>query len=185
MLRRKRHHRFLWFLLLCPCFLLLGSISPLQAEEISQEYQLKAAFLVNFARFISWPEPSSLPRREEFTLCIVGSNPFGTTLHALESKKINGRNLKVIDAETFQQLPSCHLLYVSKSEKNELESIFSRIRQKPVVTVSDIPGFAEAGGSIEFVTREDRLSFIINNSDLKQRGIQAGASMLDLAASVR
>jgi hypothetical protein len=181
---KHRYTRFLWYLLLCPLFF-MSSVDLLRAQEVNQEYQLKAAFLVNFSRFITWPEQSFSPEQQEITFCIVGKNPFGATLGAIENKQINGRNIKVVYADSFQKLPQCHLLFVSRSEYNDLGFLLSRISIKPVVMVSDIPGFVDAGGSIEFVIKEDRLSFIINNSDLKQRGIQASSSMLDLAASVR
>jgi len=171
-------------LLLCPLFL-AGSLGLLEAQEVSQEYQLKAAFLVNFSRFITWPEHSLSSEQPEITFCVAGKNPFGTTLSAVENKKINDRTIKVVYADSIQKIPQCHLLFVSKSEYGDLGSLLSRIGKKSTVTVSDIPGFVDAGGSIEFVIKEDRLSFIINNSDLKQRGIQAGSSMLDLAALVR
>jgi hypothetical protein len=184
MIKYKLPHRFLWLLLLWP-FYFLSTPGLLQAEEIPQEYQLKAAFLVNFIRFITWPEQSSAEGQKDITLCIVGKNPFGSMLHAVESKKINGRNIKVVDTEPSLNYSQCQMLYIGKSEKGEIDTLSSRIKQKPVVTVSDLPGFVAVGGSIEFVTKDDRLSFIINNSALRQRGIQASASMLDLAASVR
>ena len=179
-----QHHRFLWLLLLCP-LCLIGSSGVLRAQDVDQEFQLKAAFLVNFSRFITWPEQSFSPEQQAINLCVSGKNPFGTTLNAIENKTINGHNVRVFYSESLQKLPQCHLLYVSTSEKNELTPLLSHLDHHPVVTVSDIPGFVNVGGSIEFVIKEDRLSFIINNSDLKQRGIQASASMLDLAASVR
>ena len=184
MFKRQHHYRYLWPLLLCP-LLLASSLGFLRAQETSQEYQLKAAFLVNFARFITWPAQSFLSEQQEITFCVAGKNPFGTTLSVVENKKINGRDIRVVYADSFQKLPQCHLLFVGSSEGKDITTLISRIGHGPVVTVSDIPGFAAAGGSIEFVIREDRLSFIINNSYLKQRGIQASASMLDLAALVR
>jgi hypothetical protein len=183
-LKHKQHYRFLWFLLLCPLFL-ASSLGLLEAQEVSQEYQLKAAFLVNFSRFITWPEQSLPSEQPEITFCIAGKNPFGTSLSAVENKKINGRTIKILSSDSIQNLPECHLLFISRSEYGNLASLLSCIGKKPVVIVSDIPGFVDAGGSIEFIIKEDRLSFIINHSDLKQRGIQASASMLDLAASVR
>ncbi len=171
------------FFLFLLCF--IASLGTARADEISQEYKLKAAFLVNFSRFITWPEQSFAPGQQDFTLCVVGKNPFGTMLQAVEGQKINGRNLRIVYADSFQKLPQCHMLFISRSEKSDLDSILSRTVQQPVVTVSDIPGFVSFGGSIEFVTKDDRLSFVINHSVLKKRGIQASASMLDLAASVQ
>ena len=180
----KHKHRCLWFLLLCP-LCLIGSTGILRAQEVSQEYRLKAAFLVNFSRFISWPEQAFSQKQQGLNICVVGKNPFGTTLDAVENKDINGHAISVVYADSLRNLQQCHLLFVDSSEKNDLGSLFSHLNHSPVVTVSDIPGFADAGGSIEFVIKGERLSFIINNSEMKQHGIQAGASMLDLAASVR
>ena len=181
MLRFKYTYRFLLFCLLG----LIGSPGHLWAQEVGQEFQLKAAFLVNFSRFITWPEQSFSPEQQAINLCVSGKNPFGTTLNTVEDKTINGHKIRVLYADSPQKLSQCHLLYVSTSEKSELNAILSRLGRQPVVTVSDISGFVDAGGSIEFVIKEDRLSIIINNSNLRQRGIQARASMLDLAASVR
>ncbi len=173
--------KILLFLLLC--FLFGPGI--IQADETIKEYQLKAAFLVNFARFITWPEQAFSPDRQELQLCVVGTNPFGAALRGLEGKKINGRNVRTTHLRSFKNSSQCHLLYVSSSEKDKLPFLRSDIGQQAVVTVSDITGFVDAGGGIEFVTEASRLSFIINHSDLKQRGLQASASMLNLAASVR
>lgn len=173
--------KFLLLFLLC----LLSFSDSLHAEEISQEYRVKAAFLVNFARFITWPEESFSPDHEELTLCVAGNNPFATTLNAVESKQINGRKLRITYVDSLRQVKQCHLLYVSRSEEDDLTWLPSSIGRQPVITVSDIPGFVKSGGSIEFVEKEHRLSFIINNSAMKQCGIQASASMLDLAASVQ
>ena len=184
MLNRKHLCRFLLGLLFCP-LCLISSSTLLRAQEASQEFQLKAAFLVNFTRFITWPEQAFSPLQQELNLCVAGKNPFGSALNSVEHKNINGHAISIVYAESLRKPQQCHLLYVSSSEKSDLQSLLSHLDHQPVVTISDIPGFVDAGGSIEFVIKEDRLSFIINNSELKQRGIQAGASMLDLATSVR
>jgi hypothetical protein len=177
-------YKTLCLFLLC-ALLSAGRADFLLAQDVSQEYQLKAAFLVNFPRFITWPEQSFSPGQQEITFCIAGKNPFGTTLNAFENKMINGRHIKVVYAESSQGLPPCHLLFVGKSEGVDLRFLLLSLNKKNVVTVGDTPGFVDAGGSIEFVIKDEHLSFIINNSGLKQHGIQVGSSMLDLAASVQ
>lgn len=178
------HKRFIWILLVCLVCLASISITS-RAEEAPQEYQLKAAFLVNFARFITWPEQVFSPNRTELVLCVAGLNPFGDELNAVHSKKIQGSSLRIAYIDSLKDTGQCHLLYVSKSEEGDIGRLAAAVGKRPVVTVSDIPGFALSGGSIEFVMKRNRLSFIINNTSLKQLGIQAGASMLDLAAEVR
>ncbi len=176
-----RKLKILWLCLL----ILLGGVNPLRAEEISQEYQLKLAFMVNFARFITWPEESFTPAQPQVTLCVLGKNPFGNALSGVEGKKVGDRTLKVQQMETLGKDQQCHLLFVSQSEAGRAASLELALGRRPVVTVSDIPGFAAGGGSIEFVLKDDRLSFVINNSVIKDRGVQAGSALLNLAASIR
>jgi hypothetical protein len=171
---------FLWL----PLLIFLGFGTPLRAEEPTQEYQLKLAFMVNFARFITWPE-EAFAEDQQVSLCVVGKNPFGDGLSGLGGKKIGERSLKVKHLETLGNNQQCHLLYLSQTEAGSLANLLQAVSRKPVVTVSDSPGFAAAGGGIEFVLKEGKLSFIINNSALKDRGIQASSSLLNLAASVR
>jgi YfiR/HmsC-like len=173
-----------WLFLWLPLLIFLGFGTPLRAGEPSQEYQLKLAFLVNFARFITWPA-EAFASEQQMTLCVLGNNPFGTGLSGLEGKKIGERNVKVQHLETLGNNQQCHLLFVSQPEAASLAKLLQALSLKPVVTVSDSPGFAAAGGGIEFILKEGKLSFIINNSAMKDRGIQASSSLLNLASSVR
>jgi hypothetical protein len=176
----SRKFKILWLCLL----VLFGGLAPLQAEETTQEYQLKLAFMVNFARFITWPE-LSFTEQPQLTLCVLGKNPFGNALSGVEGKKVGDRTLKVKQLDGFGKDQQCHLLFVSQSEVNSLATLESALGRRPVVTVSDIPGFAAAGGSIEFVVKDEKLSFVINNSVMKDRGVQTGSALLNLAAAIR
>jgi YfiR/HmsC-like len=171
---------FLWL----PLLIFLGLGTPLRAEEPSQEYQLKLAFMVNFARFITWPA-EAFAEEQQMSLCVLGKNPFGPLLSGVGGKKVGERSLKVLHFETLADNQQCHLLFVGQADVAGLTRQLQAVSKKPVVTVSDSPGFAEAGGGIEFVIKGDKLSFIINNSALKDKGVQASSSLLNLAASVR
>ena len=173
--------KILWICLL----ILLAGVNPLRAEEISQEYQLKLAFMVNFARFITWPEESFTPAEPQLTLCVLGKNPFSNALRGVEGKKVGDRTLKVKQLEALGKEQQCHLLFVSQSEAGNLANLEPALGRRPIVTVSDIPGFAVAGGSIEFVVKDEKLSFVINNSIMKDRGVRASSSLLNLAAAIR
>jgi hypothetical protein len=172
---------FLW-LFLWPLWGL--NQSALHADEIAQEYQLKAAFLVNFARFITWPPEAFAHEQDDFVVCVAGKDPFGGALSSIETKQIDNRSIRVLYTDSLADTPSCHLLFVSRSEGKNLDQLTANLERTAMVTVSDIAGFTEYGGMIEFVTLQNRLSFKINHSAMRQRGIQASASMLHLAAAV-
>lgn len=173
---------FLW-LFLWP---LWGPGNPaLHAEEIAQEYQLKLAFLINFARFITWPESSFTATQGELTVCVVGQNPFGDELRKIENRKIGERRVRIKLTETAATIDQCHLLFVSSAASRHMPQLLEAIKQRPVVTVSDIPNFVDQGGGIELVLKQEHLAFIINNSRLKDVDIQAASPMLNLALEVR
>ncbi len=175
--------------ILLGCLLVLlvvsGSPAELRAAAPSQEYQLKLAFLVNFARFIAWPESSFTATQGALTVCVVGQNPFGDELRKIESRKIGEHQLQTILVDPEAPIAQCHLLFVSSTVSRQIPQLFEAINQLPVVTVSDIPGFSDQGGGIELVLKQDRLTFIVNNSRLKNLGIQAASPMLNLAVEVR
>lgn len=162
----------------------LGLASALPAAEASQEYQLKAAFLVNFAKFITWPEEAFPPGRQEFVLCVAGEDPFGATLDTARSKTIANRSIRVELVDSIDKASGCHLLFVSRSEQGRLNQLKAGPGKDAVLTVSDIEGFVQAGGMIEFIARNDRLAFLISHTAMKRRALHASASLLDLAVGV-
>lgn len=162
----------------------ISGMCSVYASESSQEYQLKAGFLVNFVRFITWPEKTFTSPEADIVVCVAGENPFGKALDGVHQKKIGNRHLRVVYAPSLQSIPPCHLLYVAQSETKNIVALSKRIESQPLVAVSDIEGFAKAGGGIEFITRNNRLAFIINYTAIKKHDVQLRASLLELAASV-
>lgn len=155
-----------------------------QAGDAVREYKLKAAFLLNFSKFTTWPKEAFARTSENFDFCVVGQNPFGSILRSLETKSVSGRQVKLHLLNSLEEGKGCHLMFVSKSEKGKLDQLQQLTNGQPVVTVSDIQGFSSDGGIFEFITREGKLSFIVNNRQAKRNGLQINASLLSLAAKV-
>lgn len=153
-------------------------------EDQEREYKLKAAFMLNFSKFTTWPKDSFSEPGQTFDFCIVGKNPFGTALDGLESKKTGGRAVRLHYATSIAEVQSCHVMFISKSEQNNLGQLKQKIGQQPIITVSDINEFSHQGGIFEFITKAGRLSFIVNNQQATQNGLQINASLLSLAAEV-
>ena len=178
-------HTFFTLLLVLGAGGLCCPVSSAANEPAELEYKLKAAFLFNFARFTTWPktaENQAIP----FTLCVLGTDPFGAALSGLQERSINERAIKLYYADHLHNtLDQCQVLFVSKSEAASLNSILKYVNGKPIVTVSDIDGFVAASGMFEFVTTEERLSFIINNSQAQANGVHISSSLLNLAYKVQ
>lgn len=182
----KLHKFFISVLLATLALLYGGSCMAAKAESDQREYKLKAAFLLNFSKFTTWPKEAFTSKEQTFDFCIVGEDPFGATLEGLQAKQVGGRQVSLHYAKTIAEVQSlsCQVLFVGKSEQHHLEQVFRYTDGQPVVTVSDVQGFSNRGGMFEFITKKGRLSFIVNNKQVIKNGLQVNASLLNLAAEV-
>lgn len=158
--------------------------SPSKAGETS-ENEVKAAYLFNFAKFVEWPERAFATKTSPIILCILGDDPFGEALTSLEMKKIKGRSLTVVRAHNKEQIKTCHMLYVSESEKKELPEIFTKTDNKPCLTVSSIEDFASKGGMIGFVRKGKNIRFEVNLDMVKRVELSVSSRLLNLALIVK
>jgi hypothetical protein len=165
---------------------LLASLSGLpytrgQADSPS-EYQLKAAFLFNFAKFIDWPPGNS---QSPFAICVLGNDPFGNDLNDdLQGKMIGNQHLEIRRFKDKLEARRCRMVFVSSSESAHLADIFESLRGGNVLTVGDTSGFAEAGGVIEFTLEDSRVRFTINTDAANRSGLTFSSKLLALAKLV-
>jgi hypothetical protein len=155
-----------------------------QPMDHHEEYKIKAGFLINFAKFISLPEASFTIDNSHFQVCVLGDSPFDTALSGIESKSVRNRKVILHTDCNVQHAQHCQLLFISASEKDNLQTIHAALADQPILTVSDIEGFAKSGGIIEFVTMGDQISFIINLAMARQQELTVPSILLNLATEV-
>lgn len=149
------------------------------------EYQVKAAFLFNFTKFVEWPEGSFEDLQAPIVLGILGDDPFGDDLdRIIAGQKVQGRSLVIRRERWGDDLRRCHVLFVSASEHEHSSRILGSVQSAGVLTVSDTDGFAEAGGVIEFVIEQNRVRFIVNLDAATQDRLRLSAKLLALARVV-
>jgi len=178
---------FTSFILLCSlgCWLNTSGARAGEERERDLEYKVKAAFLVNFVRLISWPAPAFVSAEQPLTLCLVGDDLFGSAFAGIESKRIRGRRVQVRKFSDFSSADQCHLIFVAGNAEPELAGYLAHHESAAQVTVGESEGFASRGGMIEFFRRsDDRLSFKINHGVARKHKLYVEASLLDLAAEV-
>ena len=147
------------------------------------EYQIKAAYLLNFARYVEWPA-ARLAAAQALRVCVLGRDPFGGALSALEGRQMNGRDVHIRQLDGVDQAGECHVVFISDSEERRLAAMLRTLSGRGLLLVSDIDGFVEAGGGIGLVTEEGRVRFDINQASLQRDGLRASAQLLRLARSV-
>jgi hypothetical protein len=154
-------------------------------EAAVTEYDVKAAFLLNFVRFVNWSEQAGEGKGNELVLGITGEDPFGNSLNLIRGAHIKNRTLVVRNDVNRNSLTSCDILFISSSEKDRLPSIMAAVKDLPILTVSEIEGFAERGGMINFIIVENKVRFEINPDAAKQAGIHISSQLLQLARIIK
>lgn len=162
---------------------LLAAPPGLQAQAAG-EYELKAAFLYNFTKFVEWP-PAAFSDGS-FRVCVLGDDPFGKSLKDLTGQEAAGRRLQVLAFQDAIARPEdCHILFVSRSERGRLPAILSEVRKSPVLTVADTDGFLSDGGIINFLLEGTKIRFEINQEAADRAGIKISSKLLRLAKNVK
>ncbi|HSS49878.1 MAG TPA: YfiR family protein, partial [Thermoanaerobaculia bacterium] len=115
----RAFRKTLLFLLAAACGLgALGVPGAARAQGALSEYDVKAAFLFNFTKFVEWPPAAFADEHSPLKLCVLGENPFGKTLRALTGEEVAGRRLALAHLENLNGLETCHVLFVSRSERD-------------------------------------------------------------------
>jgi hypothetical protein len=179
-LRRCRglHWRLLFPIILC--FLTAAT----QAESAT-EYQVKAAFLFNFAKFVEWPPEAFASADASLQICVLGQDPFGHDFEeVIADKTVNGHRLEVIHPSGVPQAKACQLIFVASSDKQQVRDILRGLRGASVLTVGDMTGFARMGGIINFVLDESRVRFEINVKAAERAHLKISARLLTVAKTI-
>jgi len=164
---------------------LLLAVGTGLAQQKASEYQVKAAYLYNFGRFVEWPA-SGVVQNEVFTVCILGHDPFGPTLDStLAGEMIGSKNVVAKRISSPQESSHCKILFMSADEASRLGKILESLDSEAILTVSDMPAFSERGGMIQFVIEGNRIRFEINLAATQKAGLTLSSELLKVATAVR
>ena len=155
-----------------------------QSEELT-EYQVKAAFIYNFAKFVEWPAEAFADRNAPLRVCVLGENPLGEELvRVVNGKKVQGRDLAVSGVSEPHAARSCHVLFVSASERGRTGQILETLRGASVLTVGESADFMRHGGIIRFVLEEGKVRFEVNLNASEKARVKISSKLLTLARTV-
>lgn len=162
---------------------LLGP-SCLHAQRSNpSEYEVKAAYLYDFGKFVAWPKPAAVG---DFNICVLGADPFGASFDAtIAGETINGKKVVVNRIAKPQDAVNCRILFISASEESQLKEILAVLDRTSVLTVSDISQFTRRGGMIQFVIDAQRVRFEVNVTRAERAGLILSSQLLKVAINVR
>ena len=168
----------------CSVLVMLALFAPsLLARQPAPEYDVKAAFVLNFARYVEWPPVRRTP---PLRMCVLQTNPFGDRLESVVGgEHWQGGEIEVrLVPDMRRAAAECHLLYVPESASERFTSGMSAIAGVPMLTVGEHPKFLEQGGMIRLFLEESRVRFSINQRAADAAGLQVSSRLLRLARDV-
>ena len=156
------------------------------AEADSLEYAVKAAFLSKFGLYVQWPDRAFSSPSSAVNLCIVGENPFGTMLdEAVNGQRIGGRTIVIKRLKAITRDSGCHIVYLGNAEAQRTGQTIEMLRGSSVLTVTDTHDPGAAAGIINFVIKDNRVRFDIDEEAAAQNGLTISSKLLGLALNVK
>lgn len=168
--------------MLIACVLLPAKTADAQFVS-DREYQIKAAFLYNFVKFVRWEDEGPAP--SPIRICVLGEDPFGPALDALRGKTARGRTVAVARVSVSEALRECQVAFISSSERDRVPQIVESLETAGVLTVGETEGFLGAGGVINFVPERNKIRFEINVGAAEKAGLRISSKLLNVAKAVR
>jgi len=164
----------------------LAAASAIRAQAGSSvEYQVKAAFLFNFAKFVEWPPDAFPSDKSPITFCVFKHDPFGTSLdEVIRGKTINNRAILARRINELPDLKPCQLVFVNSAEDKLLSEILNSLKGTSALVVGEGDGFAERGGGIQFFLEDNKLRFAINVDAVQRARLNVSSKLLALARIV-
>jgi hypothetical protein len=154
-------------------------LARLGAATVALEYEVKAAFLLNFTRFVEWPPSAFSGGDAPLVICIRGDDPFGTVIDQIvEGELVNGRKV-VVERMRSDEQKSCHVLYAGSNRLIALAA-----GGGAVLTVGEGADFLHQGGMIAFVLENRRVRFDVNLKAVTNAGLKLSSKLLSVARSV-
>ena len=162
----------------------LLALSTAQAggRESNLADAVKAAYLDKLGDFVSWPTSAFSGPTDPLHLCVTGTDPFGPLLdQAVEGQKIAGRPIQVIRLDHMDRGAACQILFISGSQRQGVAEALDKVRGAPVLTVTDGASDGAARGMVNFVLRDNRVRFEIDETSASQSGLTISSKLLSLA----
>ena len=176
-----------WTRLVVLAWLACLACFPLAAAEpvVAKEYQIKAAFLFHFTKFVEWPAEKFAETNSPIVIGVLGRNPFGTALaETVKDRKVNGRAIQVRQVNSVAEVKGLHVVFISGAEPNRFEVHEAVLKESAVLGVGESETFLTRGGTIRFALEEDRVCFEVDLNSAERAQLKLSAQLLKLARAV-
>jgi hypothetical protein len=165
---------------------LIAATSLVAQRAGLSEYKIKATYLYNFGRFVRWPDNFALGKDPSFGVCVLGEDPFGQALDStFAGETLDGKPVAIRRIAKPQDAVGCRILFISSTEESHLKAILEVLDDTGTLTVSDMQGFTERGGMIQFVFEGTKIRFQVNLASAESSKLVLSSELLKVASTVK
>ena len=151
----------------------------------TQEYEVKAAYLLNFTRYVEWPADAFASAQAPIVIGVLGENPFGTLLEqTMAGRTSQGRRIEVLELEGVADAAACHAVFLSRGEWSPRPEVIGQLTQRGLLTIGEGEEFTRRGGVLGFVPVGQTVRFAVNLEASRRAGLRVSSRMLALAVRV-
>ena len=161
--------------------LLLAGILLVCTLVHGQNYKQYPLFIYSFTRYVQWPEGYT---QGDFEILILGDCPLIDELKALQNKKVGERPIKIIKISSISEVRKCNMLFIPADKSAELPEVLKRVNQQSVLVITEEHGLGLQGSCINFISKEGKLAFEINQAALTKQNLKASIELTRLATMI-
>jgi len=168
------------------CLVLVAASRVWAGESLAEEYQVKAAFLFNFAKFVEWPPDAFKSPADPFLICVLGENPFGGALEdVVRNKTWGNRALAVREVSNSQQAAACQIVFIGSLERKRARPFLNELKGRSILTVGENDDFIANGGIVNFKLKDARVRIEIDAACAERARLRISSKLLSLAEIIR
>lgn len=168
------------------CCLMMLVAKYAHTETLSGlEYHVKAGFIYNFAKFVEWPPDTFENNNNVIVLCFASNNPLSDILFDLNDKIVSGKKIEVRKYEDDHGTEGCNIFFFGTEDKAFIQQKLIDLKNRNILTVGEIDGFAQMGGIINFFMEQKRLRFEVNVDAARKAGLKLSSQILMSAEIVK
>jgi hypothetical protein len=158
---------------------LLFFVAMSLAPAVAQNYKMHSVFIYSFTRYVQWPDAYN---QGDFEIMVFGESPIFDELKAMaQAKKVGDRPIKITKINETSEIRKCNILFVATTKSDQIAEVMEKINTQSILVVTEDPGLAQKGSDINFITKDGKLAFELNQASVNKQGLKVSIELTRLA----
>lgn len=141
----------------------------------AQNYKQYTLFIYSFTKYIQWPEASN---QGDFEIHILGESPLYDDLKTMaQLKKVGDRTIKLVKINSPAEIKKCNILFVPADKSDKLQEVLQKVNTQSILVITEQPGLGAQGSCVNFITKDNKLTFELNQAALNKQSLKASVEI--------